>query len=56
MIPTGYVECVVLQGDCKFFDDYRYFYPSLGDTIILSEYQARIESDNGFVEIVEEEA
>lgn len=54
MVPTGYIQCIVLKDDCKIFDDTRYLRPSKGDTIYLPEYNAFIEEEAGVVEVVEE--
>ena len=55
MIPTGYVECTVLKGERRFYDEHRYFVPEIGDTILLPEYIAYREYKDGNVEIIEEE-
>jgi len=55
MIPTGYVECIVLRSNCKFYDNTRYFYPLKGDIIILPEYIAYVEELGRNIDMVEDE-
>ena len=55
MIPAGYVECTVLKGERKFYDELRYFVPKMGEVIILPEYIAYLESKAGNVDILEDD-